>query len=302
MGTRKEEKDSRGKTRGKRRGGKDASKKKVSSGKKSEKELGKEGVKADLQSFYNHEAKKYYETRKKFWKEGELLLEEMDSFEGKKVSILEFGCGSGRFASFLRERYSGKFSYVGVDLSEGLLSYAQKENPKLTFICEDISEFVVKQKQESFDIIIGTSSFQHIPSFKERLFLMKHFYRLLKYDGKVIMTNWSLSHRFIKKHWGEIAKAMGRYVLSFGKASRRDILVPWTNKGQTFKRYYHLFDLKELKRLSDFSGLNLEELCYLDNEGKKSKEWKSSRSSLFVAKKSPIVEEKDSEHMKKCTI
>ena len=142
---------------------------------------------------------------------------------------------------------------MGVDLSEGLLSYAKKENPKMKFVCEDISEFIVQQKQESFDLIVGTSSFQHIPSFKERLFLMKHFYRLLTYDGKVMMLNRSLSHWFIRKHRKEISKSLGKYLLSFGKKSRRDIMVPWTNKGKTFKRYYHLFDLTELKKLSDFS-------------------------------------------------
>jgi hypothetical protein len=31
-------------------------------------------IKADLQQFYNQEAKKYYETRKKFRKEGALIL------------------------------------------------------------------------------------------------------------------------------------------------------------------------------------------------------------------------------------
>ncbi|GHV23343.1 hypothetical protein FACS189428_6720 [Clostridia bacterium] len=248
-------------------------------------------IKTDLQDFYNHEAKKYYETRKKFWQEGDLILQALEtlSASGKKLNILEIGCGSGRFASFLQDHYQGKFSYVGVDLSEKLLSYAQKDNPKLTFICEDMSEFIVRQKQETFDVIIGVASFQHIPSYRERLFLMKHFYRALRYDGLLIMTNRSLSQRFLTKHLSEFFCSFGRFLVSFGKSDWRDIYVPWTNKGQTFKRYYHLFGLKELKKLLDFSGLSLRHLSYIDNKGNCISQWKDSSNSFLVAQKSPIV-------------
>ncbi|MDR0860916.1 MAG: hypothetical protein LBO09_08340 [Candidatus Peribacteria bacterium] len=48
-------------------------------------------IKTDLQDFYNHEAKKYYETRKKFWQEGELILQALETLAsaGKKLNILE---------------------------------------------------------------------------------------------------------------------------------------------------------------------------------------------------------------------
>jgi predicted TPR repeat methyltransferase len=112
-------------------------------------------IKSQLQSFYDHEAKKYYETRKKFWKEGELLLQIIENHPlPEKVRILELGCGSGRFATYLREHYKGKFDYVGVDLSKQLLKYAQHDNPKCTFILGDISDFLAKTGQESFDLVI----------------------------------------------------------------------------------------------------------------------------------------------------
>ncbi|MDR3169053.1 MAG: hypothetical protein LBU27_04780 [Candidatus Peribacteria bacterium] len=48
-------------------------------------------IKTNLQAFYNHEAKKYYETRKKFWQEGALILQTLETLAetGKKISILE---------------------------------------------------------------------------------------------------------------------------------------------------------------------------------------------------------------------
>ena len=92
-------------------------------------------IKQDLKSFYNSEAKKYAETRKKFWHEEKAILDAITPlFENNdKVRVLEFGCGSGRFATLLNQNFSGKFDYVGIDLSNELLSYASKENPNLTF-------------------------------------------------------------------------------------------------------------------------------------------------------------------------
>lgn len=158
----------------------------------------------------------------------------------------------------------------------------------MKFMCEDISEFIVRQKQESFDVVIGTASFQHIPSFKEMLFLMKHFHRVLNYDGLLIMTNWSYSQWFFKRYRKEIIKSIGKRIMSLGRNSRRDVFVPRTNRGTTKERYYHILSLKELKRLTDVSGLYIKELYYLDNRGQKTLGWKQSRNSFLVAKKSPI--------------
>ncbi|MDR2190651.1 MAG: class I SAM-dependent methyltransferase [Candidatus Peribacteria bacterium] len=167
----------------------------------------------------------------------------------------------------MAQHFATNYRYVGVDISQGLLAYAKKECPKGKFICEEMTEFVVRQKQEKFDIIIGTSSFQHIPSARERLFLMKHFYRLLNYDGLLVFTNWSLSQRFLKRYRKEVFGAFVKYVFRGGRGSPRDIFVPRTNKEKTFTRFYHLFSLKELKKLVISSGLTLEQLTYLDEKG-----------------------------------
>jgi trans-aconitate methyltransferase len=104
---------------------------------------------------------------------------------------------------------------VGVDFSQKLLGFAKKDYPELSFVCEDISNFITKQPQESFDLIVGTSSFQHIPSYKERIFLMKHFYKALAYGGKLMMTNWSFSLRFLQKHQKALLRSRSRYLCSF---------------------------------------------------------------------------------------
>ena len=284
-------------------------------------------VKQDLQSFYDKEAKKYSETRKKFWHEEIAILDEISPLfwlnqplspsdsspnmeqnsesnfplceergtacgeeVNKKLRILEFWCGSGRFATLLNQNFSDKFDYVGIDLSDELLSYASKDNPNLTFFQWDITKLVKNFEQESFDLIVWTSSFQHIPTNKERSFLMKNFYRLLDYDWILLMTNRSLSKWFMKKHRKTILKSRFLSLIQFDKSKSRDIMVPRTDEGwKIYERFYHFFSLKELEKLAIFSGLNIKTNTYINDSGEFTDDEKISRSSLFVAQKSPII-------------
>jgi len=67
--------------------------------------------------------------------------------------------------------------------------------------------FLEKQDQQSFDFVIAVASFQHIYLYRERLLIMKNIYRILDYDGKLMMFNWSFSHWFFKKYTLEIFKS-----------------------------------------------------------------------------------------------
>ena len=251
-----------------------------------------QGIKQDLKSFYNTEAKKYAETRKKFWHEEKVILEAITPLfeKWKKIRILEFGCWSGRFASLLNQNFSGQFDYIGIDLSDELLSYASKDNPNLTFFQWDITKLVKNFEQESFDLIVWTSSFQHIPTSKERSFLMKNFYRLLDYDGMLLMTNWSLSSWFIKKNWKTVIKARVLSWLKFDRWSSRDLLVPRNdNDWKVYERFYHFFSLKELEKIATFSWLTIKTNTYLNDNWEFTENEKVSRSSFFVATKTPIM-------------
>ena len=246
-------------------------------------------IKQDLKSFYDKEAKKYAETRKKFWHEEKAILDTITPLfeEWKKIRVLEFWCGSGRFATLLNQNFAGKFDYVGIDLSEELLSYASEDNPNLTFFQWDITKLVKNFEQESFDLMVWTSSFQHIPTNKERSFLMKNFYRLLDYDGMLLMTNRSLSDWFVKKNWKIVMKAK---IFSRFKWNSRDLMVPRTDENwKVYERFYHFFSLEELKNLADFAWLTLKANRFIDWDGNFINNEKISRSSFFVANKNPII-------------
>ncbi|MCF7835474.1 class I SAM-dependent methyltransferase [Candidatus Gracilibacteria bacterium] len=244
-------------------------------------------VKKDLAKIYDTNAKKYYETRKKHWEEVKLILDEIKKTDINKISILEFGCGGGRFISELNKTFpKNKIKYTGIDISKKLLEFAQKDNPKNKFIYGDISEKIKNFKQESFDFIIGTEAFQHIENNKERFFLMKNFYRILKYNGKLIITNRSFSNWFIKKYHKNILNSISKYIISFGKKSRKDIYISRKNKTKgDLIRFYHIFGLKELDNLTRLSGFVIDKLCYLERNNKESQKSKNSKTSILIASK-----------------
>ncbi len=250
-------------------------------------------IKKSLASFYDMEAEKYYHTRNKHRADAEVFLDEIKNHGKKTIKILEFGCGSGRFLAHLAQLKGIKITYVGVDISKKLLAFAKKQISGKTapkhihaeFVCKDIIEYIQWLKQESFDFVVWVASFQHIPTTKERFILIKNIYRILTYEGKLLMTNRSFSQRFIKKHRKVIVAWIRRYIRSFGKYQWNDLFIPRTNKTITSKRFYHIYTLPELKKLLSLSGFVIEQLTYL-NKWITGVSRKVSQNSLIIGKKS----------------
>lgn len=254
-------------------------------------------IKDNLKKFYDTEAKKYASTRKKHRADAQNILEEIKKSWKKTLSILEFGCGSGRLLEYLQTIKWIKIKYTGVDISNELLKIAKKNHKENTtfvcnFICDDITNYIKTCKQESFDFVIGIASFQHIPSSKERHFLMKNFYRILKYEGKVIMTNRALSTRFLQTYKKQIWQSFLQYLITLGKHSIRDILVPRTSTKQSkiqHERFYHMFSLEELRKLTSAAWFIIKNLHYLDKEGWMTSSWTNANNGFLVAKKDIFI-------------
>jgi len=252
-------------------------------------------IKTSLASFYDKEAEKYYQTRSKHWADADIFLDQLQKSGKKTIKLLEFGCGSGRLLAHLKELQWIHIQYIWVDISQELLKFAKKQisgkwAPKhisTEFICDDIIHYIRSCTQESFDFVIGVASFQHIPNDKERFFLIKNIYRILKYDGILIMTNRSFSRRFLKKYTRELFRSLWRYISSFGKKRHRnDLMLPRKDKENIrHQRFYHIYTIWELKKLVTMSGFTLETLGYL-KKWKIISRWKDSQNSLVIAKKS----------------
>ena len=55
----------------------------------------------ELQEFYDAQAEKYYHTRNKHRADADIFLNEIKNSGKKNITILEFGCGSGRLLAHL---------------------------------------------------------------------------------------------------------------------------------------------------------------------------------------------------------
>ncbi|PIQ92172.1 MAG: hypothetical protein COV69_03385 [Parcubacteria group bacterium CG11_big_fil_rev_8_21_14_0_20_39_14] len=192
--------------------------------------------------------------------------------------ILDLGCGNGRLIELFKTQ---DIEYVGVDNSEKLIEIARDKfsifNGSATLTTPRSSaeahskplpkgfQFSIKPKfmvadalnlpfrDNYFDKIFSVAVLHYIPSGEYRKRFLKEAKRVLKPEGILILTVWSLWRRpktlkLIFKY--SLLKIIGRTELDF-----KDIFVPWQNK---ISRYVHCFTKKELKNLTEESGFKIE--------------------------------------------
>lgn len=237
----------------------------------------------NLKEVYDTIAEKYYLSRNKHRNDWIHILNEIQKYWKKEISILEFWCWWGRCIKYLNENLKWiNIKYTWVDISKELLKYAKKDNQKNEFICDNISNYIKKVPQESFDFIIWIASFQHIEKELERLYLMKNFYKTLKYWLKLIMTNRSFSNRFKKKYQKEITKSILKTIYTFWNHKWNDLSIPRKVNWDTLYRFYHIFNVKELELLCKESWFTINKLTFLDKNWKETTNQKSSNNTLLV--------------------
>ena len=81
----------------------------------------------NLKEFYNSQADKFHNTRKKHWPEMDHILDQIKQHPSKNLNILELGCGDGRFVKYL-DKLDKNLHYQGIDLSENLIEIAQDKH------------------------------------------------------------------------------------------------------------------------------------------------------------------------------
>lgn len=240
-------------------------------------------IKENIKNFYDQEAEKYYFTRKKYRADWYMILEEIEKSWKDKISILEFWCGSWRLISFLNQNLKNKeIKYIWVDLSKELLNFAKKDNPKNKFIQDDISNYIKTTKQESIDFIIWIASFQHIWDNDTRKFLIKNFYKSLRYWWKLIMINRSISEWFIKKHMKVIIKSIFKYIYTIWYSNWNDLYIPRQNKNIKLYRFYHIFTINELLKLTKLWWFKINKLTYIDRCWQNTSDRKKSKNTIFI--------------------
>lgn len=168
------------------------------------------------------------------WHEFKKIPSELSKNFLKKCSgkVLDLGSGSGRHLTKIKK---GKMYLV--DFSREMLKLAEQKakqkNIPAEFTQSDLSKLPFEDN--FFDYCIFTHSLYCIPNKKLREKAVQELYRVMKPNAKILVSVWNKnSKRFIKK--------------------QKEIFVNWRNKG---KRYYYLFEEKEIQDLFKKTGFKI---------------------------------------------
>jgi len=193
--------------------------------------------------------------------------------EGPTASVLDVGCGNGRFAQFLDQQTgTPDWQYLGIDSSAKLLKIAHKQTAPLShthtaFLNRDfmseLLNFPTPFTQE-FDLIVAFGVFHHIPSFELRQKFLEWLASILAENGKIMLSLWN----FV-----EIPNLMKRAInpksinLQADDLDPHDYLLNW-ERGPQATRYCHFVDEDELEALLATLPLQIEHTFFADGKNK----------------------------------
>ena len=217
------------------------------------KEKTKKEILISVKRTYNSIAEDFSKTRKTGWQE----FEEFLNYINDNDSIIDLGCGNGRFYQFLKNKR--KVKYIGIDNSKKLLEEAKKivkkETTKLKASTSKLktssSKFIegdllkVPAQNASAKVVACIAAFHHLPSKELREKSLKEMHRVLQKNGKLILTVWNLLEQ--PKYEKDVTKAKIKWLTTLGKYEKRGLSIPWG--GEKIPRYYYAFKEKEIEKL-----------------------------------------------------
>lgn len=224
--------------------------------------------------FYSEAGKDFDKTRQQYWEGWERLLPQLHSVfsETTELSVLDLGCGNGRFGRFLADYLPSKtFMYHGVDSNHQLLSITVSalrdkagitsktdQLDVVTALLEDTVEAVI---HDQYDLVVMFGVLHHIPSENLRKKLLKILLSAVKPGGLLILSSWQFatlprfSSRFIDP---------AQFNVNPETLEKNDYFLDW-QRGTVAYRYCHFADEAELRFLiRDVSQLEPIDVFYAD--------------------------------------
>ncbi|MEO8397712.1 MAG: class I SAM-dependent methyltransferase [Chloroflexota bacterium] len=209
--------------------------------------------------FYETVAVEFDSSRQKPWEGWERIVEQIRAGVPNEVwlrpaptpfTVLDVGCGNGRFGRFLADQIGKeRLRYVGIDSSAALLERAKTALEGIDARLEqrDIVESPLDAALGEFDMVALFGVLHHIPGADRRLALVRALGERVAPGGVLVFTEW----RFL-----DVATLRARVVpwAANLQVEAGDCLLDW-RRGETALRYCHFVDDAEHERLVEASGL-----------------------------------------------
>ena len=189
-------------------------------------------------NFYEKNALEFSSSRLYPWKGWFKLRSILNSLSDNSVSILDMGCGNGRFLDFLYKNIQMEhITYHGIDNSAFLLKVANSnvkcQLSNIQFKSGDIFN-LENLPDTKFDIVVAFGVTHHIPDNKFRLKWFKQISKLVKENGYLIFSFWYPDNTKLLNETLE-GFEVGDYLMNWGKNNTR--------------RYVHLYSEHELQKI-----------------------------------------------------
>ncbi len=193
---------------------------------------------------YNKIAKDWDKKRRNSWDSVNNFLK---SFKNKdKLKLLDVGCGTGRHLKTAVKNGFKKENIVGLDCSSSQLKIVEKKG--FNTIKSDMQN--IDLEKNSFDVIIVIASIHHLIKKDDQLKSLKEIKRILKKDGKVLISFWKPSSNYVRKNVDK-----GKFKFIDGRVAR----VTYTHNDKIFPRYYYFFGINEFSKLVKKIGFKIED-------------------------------------------
>ena len=191
---------------------------------------------------YENISNKFSGTRQNTWDWVDSFLDDFDS----NSKICDLGCGNGRNMT------KKNLNFVGVDNCSNFIKIC-KENGQNVIESDMVN---INIESNIFDGLISIASFHHLSTIIRRKRCLSEISRILKKNGRCLLSVWSKNQ-----------PAKSKRSFDFG-----DNFVGFIDNGSEYKRYYYIFNHKELRKLLEINFKILDhkwifgnEIYYLEN-------------------------------------
>ena len=100
----------------------------------------------------------------------------------EKARVLDCGCGTGYYSSFIKQKLDIDFDLVGIDISRTALQKAANRSLSKTYLGMSDAE-LLPFKDESFDVVLSLAMIEHVISPEN---ILNECFRVLKRGGKLV--------------------------------------------------------------------------------------------------------------------